>query len=55
MMNYIEVETIKEISRLLDNVLEGKVENLPELKKAKQLAEELIEFKDFDTWKLVQD
>lgn len=57
-MNLIELETIKEINRLLGQVLQGKVENLVELNKAKILAEELIEFKDFDNkdvWKLALD
>lgn len=57
-MNQIEVETLKEIIRLSDVVLQGKVENLPHMKKLKALAEELIEFKDYNkhyAWKLAQD
>lgn len=54
-MNHTEVGTIKEINKLLGQVLQGKVENLPQAKEAKKLVEELIEFKDFDTWKLAQD
>lgn len=57
-MNYIELETIKELDKLLGIVLQGKIENLPQAKKAKKLTEELIEYKGFDNkqaWKLAQD
>lgn len=58
MMNLYELSTIQEVDKLLGQALEGKIENLPQVKKAKELVSQMIEFKDFDNveaWKLAQD
>lgn len=44
-MNIPEAKTINRVNRLLDKVLEGKTEYLKELKEAKRLIDNLIEFK----------
>ncbi len=46
-MNIPELNTLQEVNSLLDKVLDGKVENLPEAKKAKELVYDLIEFEIF--------
>ena len=55
MMNVVEIKKVKEISELLNTVKKGKVENLPELKQAIDIVDDLLEFKDFDRWKMYQD
>lgn len=47
-MNAIEVKQLQEVNKLLDRVLEGKVENLKDCKKAKEMVHELIEFKNIE-------
>ncbi len=54
-MNLCQIASIKEIDRLLQIALDGEVDNLEAIEKAKKLTEDMIEFKDFDTWKFVQD
>lgn len=57
-MNTIELNKVNECRKLLDNVLDGKVENLPELKKSKAILDDLIEFENIsskDAWKLALD
>lgn len=51
-MNVIEIATLKEVDKLLGIALEGKIENLPEVKQAKKLVSEMVEFKDFDNAKI---
>jgi len=46
-MNLIELETVKVVSKLIDIVLEGKVENLQQAKRIKEIVDELVEFKNF--------
>lgn len=57
-MNLIETNKINECRTLLVKVLDGKVENLKELKEAKSMLDDLVEFKDIsskDAWKLALD
>lgn len=57
-MNTIELNKVNECRKLLDNVLDGKVENLPELKKSKAILDDLIEFENISSkyaWKLALD
>lgn len=57
-MNLIETNKINECRKLIDSVLNGKVENLKELKEAKSMLDDLVEFKDIsskDAWKLALD
>ena len=57
-MNTIEINKINEVRLLIDKVLEGKVENLKELKQARTILDDLVEFKDIsskDAWKIALD
>lgn len=57
-MNLIELNRLQEVDNLLDKVLDGKVENLKEAKKAKEIVADMIEFKDIsskDAWKIALD
>ncbi len=54
-MNLCQLETIREIDRLLGLALDGEVDNLQAVERAKKLTADMIEFKDFDTWKHFQD
>lgn len=58
-MNAIQLETIKQVDKLLDLALKGEAEGIVAIEKAKVLTAELIEFKDFnnhkEVWKYTQD
>lgn len=57
-MNVIELNRINECRQLLDKVLDGKTEYLKELKQARAILDDLVEFKDIsskDAWKIALD
>lgn len=53
-MNLIEINRLQQVESLIDKVLDGKVENLKEIKKAKEILRDMLEFKDIESreaWK----
>lgn len=53
-MNLVEINRLKQVESLLDVVLDGKVENLKQAKKAKEILNDMLEFKDIESkeaWK----
>lgn len=56
-MNLVEINKLFEVQEILNNVLDGKV-HLKELKKAKKILDDVMEFKDIDSaqlWKFTLD
>lgn len=45
-MNLVEIKRLLQVQKLLERTLDGKVENLKTLKHAKEILDDVMEFKE---------